>query len=141
MTMKNFFFPQDYPGPAYSRFLLGVRLLFGILFISHGYEKLMDYEVLATVFPDPLGVGASLSLTLVIFAELFCAMAFIAGFLFRLSVLPMIFAMGVAFFSWHGGGMQEGELSLIYFVVFLMMLVAGPGRYSLDHLISILKEE
>jgi putative oxidoreductase len=115
--------------------------LFGILFISHGYEKLMDYEVLATVFPDPLGVGASLSLTLVIFAELFCAMAFIAGFLFRLSVLPMIFAMGVAFFSWHGGGMQEGELSLIYFVVFLMMLVAGPGRYSLDHLISILKEE
>jgi putative oxidoreductase len=53
----------------------------------------------------------------------------------------MIFAMGVAFFSWHGGGMQEGELSLIYFVVFLMMLVAGPGRYSLDHLISILKEE
>ena len=141
MTMKNFFFPQDYPSPAYSRFLLGFRLLFGILFISHGYEKLMDYEVLATVFPDPLGVGASLSLTLVIFAELFCAMAFIAGFLFRLSVLPMIFAMGVAFFSWHGGGMQEGELSLIYFVVFLMMLVAGPGRYSLDHLISILEEE
>ena len=44
MTMKNFFFPQDYPSPAYSRFLLGVRLLFGILFISHGYEKLMDYE-------------------------------------------------------------------------------------------------
>lgn len=140
MTMKNFFFPQDYPSPVYSRFLLGMRLLFGVLFITHGYEKLMDYEVLAAVFPDPLGMGASLSLTLVILAEVFCAMAFVAGFLFRLSLLPMIFAMGVAFFSWHGGLMPDGELSLIYFVVFVMMFVAGPGRYSLDNFIAILKE-
>ncbi len=140
MTMKNFFFPQDYPGPAYSRFLLGVRLLFGILFITHGYAKLMDYEALASVFPDPLGMGASLSLTLVILTEVFCTMAFISGILFRLSLLPMIFAMGVAFFSWHAGAMQDGELSFIYFVVFLMMFVAGPGRYSLDNLIGILRE-
>lgn len=140
MTMKKFFFPQDYPSPAYSRFLLGIRLLFGVLFITHGYAKLMDYEALATAFPDPLGMGASLSLTLVILAEVFCALAFIAGFLFRLSLLPMIFAMGVAFFSWHAGAMQDGELSFIYFAVFLMMFVAGPGRYSLDNFIGMLRE-
>jgi putative oxidoreductase len=136
--MKNILFPQHYHGAAFSRLLLGMRILFGVLFMTHGYIKLMEFEVLSLTFPDLIGIGAELSLVLVIFAEFFCAMGFIAGFLFRLTLLPMIFAMGVAFFMAHGGSIVNGELALIYLIVFLMMLLAGPGRYSVDNLIHFI---
>lgn len=133
--MKKYFFPVAYPGAPMSRLLLALRLFFGILFLLHGYAKLVNYEALTATFPDPLGVGANLSLVLVILAEFFCALTFIAGFLFRLSLLPMIFAMGVAFFYAHGGNIADGELALIYFGVFILMFLAGPGCYSIDNLI------
>ena len=52
-------------------------------------------------------------------------------------VLPMIVAMGVAFFDVHDAMMPEGELSLIYLVMFIILFFTGPGRYSLDYLIDM----
>jgi putative oxidoreductase len=52
-------------------------------------------------------------------------------------VLPMIAAMGVAFFDIHDALFPEGELSLIYLVVFVVFYIVGPGRYSLDYLIDL----
>jgi putative oxidoreductase len=68
-------------------------------------------------------------------AEVFCALTFIGGFLFRISLLPMLFAMFIAFFYAHGGSIADGELAFIYLGVFLLLLVTGPGRYSADYLI------
>ena len=133
--MKKFFFPSVFPDASVSRLLLTLRLFFGFLFLMHGIDKLANFEVLSYSFPDPLGMGSHLSLVLVILAEVFCALTFIAGFLFRLSLLPMIFAMGVAFFYAHGGNIADGELALIYFGVFILMFLAGPGCYSIDNLI------
>lgn len=133
--MKKFIFPSAYPDAPFSRLLLALRFFFGILFLLHGTAKLLNYEVLSLTFLDPLGIGASLSLVLVILAELFCALMFIVGFLFRLSLLPMIFTMGVAFFYAHGGSIAEGELAFIYLGVFILMFFTGPGRYSIDNLI------
>jgi putative oxidoreductase len=133
--MKNIVFSANYHGTTTSRILLAMRLFFGVLFIIHGYEKLVNFETLSTMFPDPFWMGSETSLVLVIIAEVFCAMALIAGFLFRLVLLPMIFTMGVAFFYAHGARIDEGELSLIYLGVFLMMYFTGPGRYSMDNLI------
>lgn len=133
--MKNIVFPTDYHGSTTSRILLAMRFFFGVLFLMHGYEKLVNFEALTTMFPDPFGIGVDTSLILVIFAEFFCAIALIVGFLFRLILLPMIFTMGVAFFYAHGGSIAAGELALIYFGVFVMMLITGPGRYSMDSLI------
>jgi putative oxidoreductase len=50
--------------------------------------------------------------------------------------IPMIIAMGVAFFDVHDAMMPEGELALIYFIVFIMLFLTGPGRYSIDYLID-----
>lgn len=135
MTMKNLLFTTNFHGPTMSRLLLAMRLFFGVLFLLHGYEKIVNFETLSTLFPDPFGMGADTSLILVVFAEFFCAMALIAGFLFRLTLLPMIFTMLIAFFYAHGGSIADGELALIYLGVFIMMLFTGPGRYSMDNLI------
>ena len=133
--MKKFFFPSVFPDASVSRLLLTLRLFFGFLFLMHGIDKLANFEVLSYSFPDPLGMGSHLSLVLVILAEVFCALTFIGGFLFRFSLLPMLFAMFVAFFYAHGGSIADGELAFIYLGVFLLLLVTGPGRYSADYLI------
>ena len=132
--MKKFFFPSVFPDASVSRLLLTLRLFFGFLFLTHGIDKLANFEVLSYSFPDPLGMGSHLSLVLVILAEVFCALTFIGGFLFRFSLLPMLFAMFVAFFYAHGGSIADGELAFIYLGVFLLLLVTGPGRYSADYL-------
>ena len=133
--MKKIFFPSVFPDASVSRLLLTLRLFFGFLFLMHGIDKLANFEVLSYSFPDPLGMGSHLSLVLVILAEVFCALTFIGGFLFRFSLLPMLFAMFIAFFYAHGGSIADGELAFIYLGVFLLLLVTGPGRYSADYLI------
>ena len=71
-----------------------------------------------------------------IFCEFCCSLFLIAGLLIRVMVLPMIVAMAVAFFDVHDGFLPEGELALIYMVVFIILYIVGPGRYSLDYLID-----
>ena len=48
----------------------------------------------------------------------------------------MIISMAVAFFDIHDGMMPDGELSLIYLIVFFGVFIIGPGRFSVDYLID-----
>ena len=64
-------------------------------------------------------------------------MFFMAGLLTRIFLIPMIISMAVAFFDIHDGMMPDGELSLIYFIVFFGVFLLGPGRYSVDYLIDM----
>ena len=112
-------------------------MVLGILLMVHGLSKVVAYDNLTTGFLDPLGVGSQFSLMLAIFAELFCSVAFIFGLLYRLCLIPMIVMMAVAFFGVHGGSLSNGgELAFLYLLLFLLMYLPGPGRYSLDCPIS-----
>jgi hypothetical protein len=51
-------------------------------------------------------------------------------------MIPMIVSMGVAFFDVHDAMLPEGELSLIYLVVFAVLYITGPGRYSVDYVLD-----
>lgn len=131
-------FPMKPDDTAYSLFLLALRILFGVLLMSHGLQKLEHFAEMSATFPDPLGVGSSLSLSLAIFGELFCSAAFILGFLYRLAMLPMMFTMGVACFIVHGADpFSVKELAFVYLSVFVMMYITGPGKYSLDRLVAV----
>ena len=80
---------------------------------------------------------SQLSLVLAIFGEMVCSMAFIFGFLYRLTMIPMIFTMCIAFFVVHGSDpFAVKELAFIYLVVFILLYIAGPGKFSLDHFIA-----
>ena len=134
--MKNLLFPIPPNSKAYSLFILALRIVFGLLLIRHGIEKLANYTDLCFTFPDPLGLGKDLALLFTIFAELCCGMAFIFGILYRICMIPMIIVMGTAFFYVHGGNIAAGELALSYLILFTLMYVAGPGKYSVDAIIS-----
>src|SRR5215207_7195931 len=79
-----------------------LRLIFGGMFIDHGYLKLSAYDQMLAQFPDIIGIGSTLSLNLVIFAEFFCGIFIVLGFLTRLSVIPIFITMAVVFFIAHG---------------------------------------
>ncbi|MDR0962657.1 MAG: DoxX family protein [Mediterranea sp.] len=130
----KFLFPTKPEGAYASTLLLVARVVFGLLLMSHGIQKWTNFQELSASFPDPLGVGSSFSLVLAIFGELACSAAFIVGFLYRLSMIPMIFTMCVAFFVIHGGdAFSVKELPFAYLILFILLYLAGPGKYSVDH--------
>ena len=48
----------------------------------------------------------------------------------------MIVSMAVAYFDVHDAILPEGELALIYMVVFFILFMVGPGRFSLDYMLD-----
>ena len=120
----NFLFPTKPNTTKVSLFLLAVRIIFGILLMNHGIQKWSNFQELSTAFPDPIGLGSSISLGLAIFGELVCSMGFIFGFLYRFFVIHANDVFAVK------------ELAFIYLVVFVLMYIAGPGKFSIDHFIG-----
>lgn len=114
--------------------LLLLRIAFGLLMMVHGWAKFSAFSELSSVFPDPLGVGSTASLSLAIFSELGCSLLLIFGALSRLALVPLIITMIVAAFIQHGSDpWQKKELAVTYLVVYVGLLLTGPGRYSVDH--------
>lgn len=125
-----------------QRLFLDVALLFlrlvsaGFMLWAHGWGKLSNFSEYATKFPDPLGVGATPSLILAVFAEFFCAILVIIGFATRLALTQLIATMIVAGFIVHGADpFQKKELALVYLTIFSTLFLMGPGKFSIDHMI------
>ena len=132
----NFLFPDRFSGKVSSLLILVVRVVFGVLFFMHGVDKMMNFNTLVVGYPSVLGFGSYTTLMVTIFCEFCCSLFLIAGLLVRIMTIPMIVAMGVAFFDIHDAIMAEGELSLIYYIMFILLFLSGPGRYSLDFVID-----
>ncbi len=132
----NFLFPQRFRGKGVSLLILVVRVFFGVLFFTHGLDKLMNFNRLVDTYPNILGFGSYMTLMVTVFTEFCCSLFLIAGLLQRIMTIPMFLSMAVAFFDVHDAMLPEGELALIYFIMFLGMFLVGPGRYSVDYLID-----
>lgn len=116
--------------------LLILRVWFGGVFaFAHGLPKLQQLLGGDYGFPDPLGLGSGLSLGLAVFGELICGLLIASGLFARLAALPAIFTMAIAAFVTYGADpFEQKELALLYLVAFVVVMVAGPGRYSVDAL-------
>jgi len=116
--------------------MLLLRVVLGLLLISHGYAKLLKFDALKDKFMNFLHLGSMVSLSLVIFAEFFCAIFLILGLFTRLACIPILIAMGVVVFvASHGHIFAEGERGAIYFAATVVILLCGPGRISVDGMI------
>lgn len=132
----NFLFPHQFRGKGSSLLILAVRLVFGVLFFIHGLDKMMNFNLLVDNYPSVFGFGSYMTLMVSIFCEFCCSLFLIAGLLVRLTVIPMMIAMAVAFFDVHDGMFPEGELALIYLIMFIILYITGPGKFSIDYLID-----
>lgn len=113
-----------------------VRICFGPLMLGlHGWGKLMTFSDLMTKFPDPLGIGSPMSLTLAVTGEVLCSLLIVVGLFTRLAALGLGVTMGVAFFMVHERaliGENSGELALVYTCVCAVLFVGGGGAFALD---------
>ena len=108
-----------------------------MLFWGHGWPKITHFAERAPNFADPIHLGPPASFTLVVFAEVFCS-AFVAmGFRTRWAAIPLIVFFIVAGFIQHAADpWNRKALAFAFLVIFLSLLIMGPGRYSLDALIQ-----
>ncbi|MBO9596184.1 MAG: DoxX family protein [Niabella sp.] len=119
--------------------LLVLRVVAGsAMAVNHGYKKLTGFsEIAAKGFSDPFHIGVKASLSMAIFAEFFCGLLIVLGLLTRLATIPLIITMCVALFIAHSGDFfGQGELAGIFLAVFLVLLLVGPGKYSVDKAIG-----
>ena len=117
--------------------LLILRVLVGITMLTHGLAKLTSFSELSATFPDPIGLGSTLSLILIIGAAVGCSLFVIVGAFTRLATIPLMFSMLVVLFVVHASDpFQVKELPLLYLGIYILLFFTGAGRISLDSLIS-----
>ena len=113
--------------------LLTLRVGISVFMIHHGYGKMQHFTEMQEKFINFFGFSGSISLCLIIFAELFCSIAVLVGLLTRLALVPLVITMLVALIVAHNGeAFGDGESATIYLIIYISLLLAGPGRYSLD---------
>jgi len=131
--------------------LLIFRVMFGAsLFLHHGWEKLTGFSRMAQHFPNPLHIGVYPTLAYATFADGICSLLVILGLVTRIASLCILINLAVVFFivqralsfSWLPGapaGARPGgeiELVFVYLAGYLLLFLAGPGKFSLDAMIG-----
>ncbi|HQW92891.1 MAG: DoxX family protein [Chitinophagaceae bacterium] len=122
-----------YSAGAFNAAMLVLRLGVGILMMAHGYDKLIHFAEKQHSFMNFLGIGSTMSLALLIFAEFFCSLFIIIGLFTRLSVIPLIIATCVMVFKAHNSDVfGDGETAALFLTGYLVLLFVGPGKISVD---------
>jgi putative oxidoreductase len=125
----------QYSPAAFNFAMLLHRLVFGVLMMSHGYNKLIHFSEKKAEFMNFMGMGSTVSLLLVVFAEFFCALFISIGLFTRLTVVALIICMAVALFKAHDGDVfGDGSSSTLYLSAYVLLLLVGPGKISVDGL-------
>jgi len=134
----NRLFTTNYNHRGLDIALLILRLGIAGLMFSHGIPKLNTLLDGAEIqFADPFGFGATVSLALAVFAEVFCSFLLVLGLGTRLAVIPLMVTMLVALLTVHANDpIGKQEPALHYLLVYLVLLISGAGGISFDKLIS-----
>lgn len=117
--------------------LLILRIAGGALMLTHGIGKIAPLFGSDPIqFPDPIGLGATTSLALTVFAEVVCAALLILGLATRFAAIPLLITMLVAVFVVHiADPFANQELPLLYASIYLVILIAGAGKFSIDNMV------
>jgi putative oxidoreductase len=126
---------------------LFMRLFTGVMFMQFGIRQISHFSDLAPTFHSVMGLGGETSLLLMILIEIICSTLIILGLFTRFALIPTIISMVIAefvliqdlmmqqtvsFYAW-----QAIFLPIMFLGIFLFMMLAGPGKISLDYIISV----
>lgn len=126
-------FSTKYSAGAFNAAMLFLRVVVGALMMTHGYDKLVKFSEIKGNFMNFLGLGSSVSLALLVFAEFFCSILLILGLFTRLATIPLIIAMGVVIYKVaHMDVFEKAELPALFFISYVVILFVGPGKASVD---------
>ena len=132
-------------GHTYSNLSrLFLRLFTGIMFLQLCVRQMLNFDAIVPTFDGILGLSPEASMTLLVSIELLCAVCIMLGFLTRLAVLfplcLMLFAENLVMSSPNTATDQffnfQPGYPLMFIGIFIYMLLAGPGKISLDYIIA-----
>lgn len=132
--MRRFLFPQVH-SPRIHAALLFLRAVAGTAYMHHGWSKIQN--PLGWMGPEATMPPFLQSLAAV--SEFFGGLFWILGFLTPIASLGIFCTMAVATYT-HAivrgdpfvGRGGSYELALVYAAVAVLLMMAGPGKYSLD---------
>jgi len=138
-----------FTGYTYSNLArLFMRLFVGVMFMQFGIRHCVNFNELSDTFPTVLGMGHETCLVLMILIEILCSLMIMLGLLTRLSTIPPIVSMMLAEYyivhdmlhdaSIYGlDSVDPGYLPIMFIGIYMFILLAGPGRISLDYFFSM----
>tara|TARA_Y100000310_G_scaffold153608_2_gene153033 strand:- start:4254 stop:4667 length:414 start_codon:yes stop_codon:yes gene_type:complete len=118
------------------------RILVGLMFATHGMQKLFG------MFGGAAGDGVAVPLVSLMglagTIELVGGLLIALGLITRLAALITSLEMLIAYFMAHASNglvplVNRGELALLYFAAFLVVLIYGAKKWGLD--LAIFKRE
>ncbi len=113
--------------------LLILRLGFGGFMLTHGIPKIERLFETPVKFADPFGFGETLTLILTIIGEVIAPFFIILGYKTKWATIPSAITMAVAAFVIHADDdLGTKEHALLYMIVFIVIFLAGAGKYSVD---------
>ena len=116
--------------------IAALRVVAGLLFVSHGLVKLIGFPAGADPGIQPLlslfGVGAVI--------ELVTGLLIVGGLFTRIAAFVAAGEMAVAYFMFHAPSnfypvLNGGEGAILFTFIFLLLSAAGPGAFSLEALL------
>lgn len=140
---KNLFlYSTGYTYSNLSRLFL--RLFTGIMFMQLCIRQVLSFDAIVPSFTGFLGMSPEASMTLLVALELLCAVCLMLGFLTRLAVL---FPLGVMLFAENVVMSSPTPVTdtlfnfapgypVMFIGIFIYILLAGPGKISLDYIIA-----
>ena len=130
------------PAPVRDVVLLAARVAVGLVFLAHGWQKLVTNGMDGTTaFFEQAGVpAASAAAWFAGLVEVAGGAALVLGLAVPVAGLLLLADMLGAFFFVHAGAslfVEEGgyELVLVLGAAVLVLAVVGAGRFSADHLL------
>jgi len=127
----------QYSRLAFNLATFVLRLGLGILMIPHGYDKLIHFSEYKKQFMNFLGMGPTISLALVVFAEFFCSVFLVMGLFTRLVAGILLLELIVVVFKAHQGEIfGDGEHGMLFLVGYIAIILLGAGKASLDGILG-----
>ena len=132
-------------GHTYSNLSrLFLRLFTGIMFLQLCIRQRLSFDQIVPTFQGFLGISPEASMTVLVVIELLCAVCIMLGFLTRLAVLfplgLMLIAENIIMSSQTAVPDQlfnfQPGYPVMFIGIFVFMLLAGPGKISLDYFIA-----
>ena len=132
-------------GHTYSNLSrLFLRLFTGIMFLQLCIRQMLSFEQIVPTFQGFLGMSPEMSMTVLVALELLCAVCIMLGLLTRLAVLfPMALMLVAEDIIMSSPDSITNQLfnfqpgyPVMFIGIFVFLLLAGPGKISLDYIIA-----
>ena len=132
-------------GHTYSNLSrLFLRLFTGIMFLQLCIRQMLNFDQIVPTFNGFMGLSPEASVTALVIIEMLCAVCIMLGLLTRLAVLfplgLMLVAEDVIMSSQASVSDQlfnfQPGYPVMFIGIFIYMLLAGPGKISLDYIIA-----